>query len=117
MSALSHGQRAVADKMIVGLGNPGPNYEDTRHNLGFRVIHRLAQRWATRLSRLECKALIAEVEGGLLVAPQTYMNRSGYAVRCLVEKRGLSIEDLLIVYDDVDLPLGRIRLRDRKSVV
>lgn len=97
--------------MIVGLGNPGREYEDTRHNLGFRVVARLAERWQTSLGRLECNALLAESTEALLVVPQTYMNRSGYAVRCLVESRKVDPGDILVVYDDVNLPLGRLRLR------
>lgn len=97
--------------MIVGLGNPGRQYQNTRHNLGFRVVDRLAQRWETAPRRLECSALVTESEGILLVSPQTYMNRSGYAVRCLVQDRGVDPTDVLVVYDDVNLPLGRLRLR------
>jgi len=101
----------VGDRLIVGLGNPGREYRDTRHNLGFRVVARLAERWKVVLGRLECRALVAESTGILLVAPQTYMNRSGYAVRCLVEGRDVKPTDVLVVYDDVNLPLGRLRLR------
>ena len=111
MSDLSQEGEGSNDRLIVGLGNPGSQYHGTRHNLGFRVVNQLAQRWDTSLSRLECKALIAELAGGLLAAPQTFMNRSGFAVRCLVERRRLSPSNLLVVYDDVHLPLGRVRLR------
>lgn len=111
MSELSKDGETPSDRLIVGLGNPGSLYQDTRHNLGFRVVSQLAQRWDTTLSRLECKALIAETAGGLLAAPQTFMNRSGFAVRCLLERHSLSTDHLLVVYDDVNLPLGRIRLR------
>lgn len=102
---------AEGDRLVVGLGNPGREYENTRHNLGFRVVNRLAQRWDTSIGRLECSALVARSGGTLLAAPQTYMNRSGYAVRCLVEGRGLQTRNILVVYDDVNLPLGRLRLR------
>lgn len=111
MSELPQDDASSSDRLIVGLGNPGSQYLETRHNLGFRVVERLARRWKTTLSRLECNALVAEAEGGLLAAPQTYMNRSGYAVRCLVERRSLKTGNLLIVYDDVNLALGRMRLR------
>lgn len=111
MSDVAQKTEAVADRLIVGLGNPGREYEDTRHNLGFRVVARLAERWKTSQAQLECNALVAESTGILLVAPQTYMNRSGYAVRCLVERRELQPTDILVVYDDVNLPLGRLRLR------
>lgn len=97
--------------MIVGLGNPGRRYRNSRHNLGFRVVAQLAERRAVELDRLECNALIAETSELTLVAPQTYMNRSGYAVRCLVERRHIAPQNLLIVYDDIQLALGRMRLR------
>jgi len=111
MSDLSQEQERSPDRLIVGLGNPGSQYHETRHNLGFRVVSQLARRWDISLSRLECNALIAEPTGGLLAAPQTFMNRSGFAVRCLVERRLLSPGNVLVVYDDVHLPLGRVRLR------
>lgn len=111
MSELSNDGETSSDRLIVGLGNPGSRYHDTRHNLGFRVVSQLAQRWNTSLSRLECKSLIAERADGLLATPQTFMNRSGFAVRCLVERRRLSTNNLLVVYDDVNLPLGRLRMR------
>jgi PTH1 family peptidyl-tRNA hydrolase len=97
--------------MIAGLGNPGRRYRDTRHNLGFRVIEELARRRGVVLAIEQCNARVGEREGVLLAAPQTYMNRSGHAVRCLVELRALRLEDVLIVYDDIHLPLGRLRLR------
>jgi len=112
---------------VVGLGNPGERYRGTRHNVGFRVVEELARRHGARLGTLECNALVGdfvrapaappppEVEqaaGGVLLAqPLTYMNRSGYAVRCLVERHGLAPSDLLVVLDEVHLPLGRLRLR------
>jgi len=112
---------------VVGLGNPGERYRGTRHNVGFRVVEELARRHGARLGTLECNALVGdfvrapaappppEVEqapGGVLLAqPLTYMNRSGYAVRCLVERHGLAPSDLLVVFDEVHLPLGRLRLR------
>ncbi|MFP3939614.1 MAG: aminoacyl-tRNA hydrolase [Acidobacteriota bacterium] len=98
-------------RVVVGLGNPGARYRETRHNLGFRVVELLARRRSVELSRLECNALVAGAGGVLLVLPQTYMNRSGYAVRCLAERHGFAPEDVLLVYDDVALPLGRLRLR------
>lgn len=104
-------ERATGERLIVGLGNPGERYRRTRHNLGFRVVFELARRWQATLSRLECNALVAETTKALLAAPQTYMNRSGFAVRCLRERRGLEPLDILIVYDDIDLELGRLRLR------
>jgi len=116
------------NRLILGLGNPGEEYRATRHNVGFRVVEELAHRWQARLDRLECNALTARVElpgaaagEGLAVAPaplavllakpQTYMNRSGFAARCLVELHGLDPAALLVVYDEVNLPFGRLRLR------
>ena len=104
---------ADGDRLIVGLGNPGAEYEQTRHNLGFRVVGVLARRRKTALGRLECRSLVGESAEVFLAAPQTYMNRSGYAVRCLIERRKVGPEQVLVVYDDVDLPLGRLRLRPR----
>ena len=98
-------------RAVVGLGNPGARYRETRHNLGFRVVDLLARRRSVELSRLECNALVGGTGAVLLVLPQTYMNRSGYAIRCLAERHGLAPEDVLVVYDDVALPLGRLRLR------
>jgi PTH1 family peptidyl-tRNA hydrolase len=96
---------------IVGLGNPGDSYDATRHNVGFRVVAELARRRGVRLRGRECNALVGEGGELLLALPQTYMNRSGYAVRCLAERRDLAAADLLVVFDDVHLPLGRLRLR------
>ncbi len=97
--------------LIVGLGNPGEEYRETRHNLGFRVLDELTRRWRLGERRLECNALVASSERALLAWPQTYMNRSGYSVRCLVERHGFEPSDILVVYDDVALPLERLRLR------
>jgi len=111
-------------RLILGLGNPGERYSDTRHNVGFRVIEELARRRGVRVDRLECNSLIAEIaevpaeEGGapvLLAMPQTYMNRSGYAARCFVERRELEPTSVLVVYDEVNLPLGKLRLRKSGS--
>jgi PTH1 family peptidyl-tRNA hydrolase len=97
----------------VGLGNPGEVYAATRHNLGFRVVEALAQRRGIRFEREDCSARVAAGGELLLAEPLTFMNRSGYAVRCLAERHGLAPEAVLIVYDDVALPLGTLRLRPR----
>ncbi len=99
--------------LVLGLGNPGERYRDTRHNLGFRVVEELARRRGLRLALLECNCLLADHRDVTLAAPQTYMNRSGYGARCLRERRGLEPEAMLVVFDDVNLPLGRLRLRAR----
>jgi len=98
-------------KLIVGLGNPGGRYADSRHNLGFEVVQAFAQRQNLSVSRLECNAVVGTSGDLFLALPQTFMNRSGYSARCLVEKHDLSPENVLVVYDEVQLPLGRVRLR------
>jgi len=101
-------------KVILGLGNPGERYRDTRHNVGFLVVDELARRWGLRLDREECGSLVGG-QDVLLVQPQTYMNRSGWAARCLVEVHSLEPADVLVVYDEVVLPLGKLRMRKSGS--
>ncbi|HET9211504.1 MAG TPA: aminoacyl-tRNA hydrolase [Thermoanaerobaculia bacterium] len=102
-------------RLILGLGNPGERYRDTRHNVGFRVVEELARRWQIPIDRLECDSLAGskagEGEDVLLVKPQTYMNRSGYAARCFAERHTLDPAAVLVVYDEVNLPLGKLRVR------
>jgi PTH1 family peptidyl-tRNA hydrolase len=106
-------------RLILGLGNPGEEYRDTRHNVGFRVVEELARRWHLAFDRLECNALtahatLADSEGNgavLLAKPQTYMNRSGHAAHCFAERYELDPANVLVVYDEVNLPLGKLRLR------
>ena len=95
----------------MGLGNPGERYAESRHNLGFRLVAELAWRRQAAVGELECNARVGGDRKVLLAAPQTFMNRSGYAVRCLVERHGIAAGDVLVAYDDVDLSLGRLRLR------
>ncbi|NJL26924.1 MAG: aminoacyl-tRNA hydrolase, partial [Thermoanaerobaculia bacterium] len=90
---------------------PGERYVETRHNLGFWVIEELARRHAAEPPSLECNALVSRVGQIVLARPQTFMNRSGHAVRCLIERHGFAVEDVLVVFDDVTLPLGKLRLR------
>jgi PTH1 family peptidyl-tRNA hydrolase len=97
--------------LVLGLGNPGDRYRETRHNLGFRVVAELARRRGIALDVRECETLLGADEACVLGLPQTYMNRSGYAARCLVERRGFPAERILVVYDEVHLPLGKLRLR------
>jgi PTH1 family peptidyl-tRNA hydrolase len=109
----------MANFLVVGLGNPGPEYALSPHNLGFLVVDRLAEREGIRVSRKEGKALVGqgEVAGAsvLLAKPQTYMNLSGVSVRALFEKYTLGAENLIVVYDDHDLPWGSVRVRPRGS--
>lgn len=105
-------------KLVVGLGNPGPEYADTRHNVGFRIVEHLAERHAIALRldrRVEGRLGEGTIRGvrAALLLPLTYMNRSGRAVAASLEERPL-VEvgaDLLVVYDDLDLPFGRLRIR------
>lgn len=101
----------------MGLGNPGPEYAATRHNLGFRVVEELARRLGLDLVAGECNSAVGRQPGDALVLaqPHTYMNRSGFAARCLVERYDFAIDDMLVVYDEVALPLGRLRLRPSGS--
>jgi len=102
-------------KMVVGLGNPGSRYRNTRHNVGFEVIACLANRHGAENSKLKFEAEIAEIrladEKTLLVAPQTYMNLSGRSVRKVVDFFQLPLENLLVVCDDMNLDVGRLRFR------
>lgn len=102
--------------LIVGLGNPGGEYEGTRHNVGFEAVLALAGRWGVKLKKsLYAPAVTAsaDVEGRavLLVMPFTFMNLSGKAVRPLLDSYQTPVEHLLIIYDDVALPFGRLRIR------
>jgi len=105
--------------LIVGLGNPGLQYEKTRHNLGFMLIDKLARNFQTQVKREECRALIGRAEVGNktveLVKPQTFMNLSGEAVSCLLKKENRSTEKLVVISDDLALPFGKIRLRPQGS--
>jgi PTH1 family peptidyl-tRNA hydrolase len=110
-------------KAIVGLGNPGPRYKGTRHNIGFAVVDELARRWAVDFEAAPVDALIAKwrpagvvgADAVLLAKPLTFMNESGQAVGDLVRYFKIDIGDLLVVVDDVQLPLGRLRARVRGS--
>ena len=100
---------------IIGLGNPGRDYERTRHNIGFWVVDILAERWGIRLSRSVCSSRVAWTcwNGKKigLVQPQTFMNHSGQAVVCVCEQYQLQPPDCIVVHDDVDIPLGRLRIK------
>ena len=107
-------------KLIVGLGNPGIEYQFTPHNLGFRVIDRLAYECGVEVRNRQCHALTARTEIGgeqvLLAKPETFMNLSGMSVRELVAKHEVRPEsDLIVIYDELDFPLGMTRIRQRGS--
>lgn len=106
-------------KLIVGLGNPGTEYERTRHNVGWRVVEAFAKKFRIDITKHEKNALTGSgrVAGGsvMVAKPLTYMNLSGDAVRLLVNAYLESTTDMIVVYDDIDLPLGKLRIRPNGS--
>ncbi len=102
-------------KVIVGLGNPGRKYSDTRHNIGYRVLEEIAGRFSIEKEESRFDAIIGHIridgEKVLLVKPLTYMNLSGKTVQPLVRWFKLDLDDLIVIYDDMDLPPGVLRLR------
>lgn len=105
--------------VIVGLGNPGNKFDNTKHNVGFDAIELLAHRQDIKVTKIKFKALVGEGEIAgqrvLLVKPQTYMNLSGESVREIVDWYKVPMSNVIIVYDDIDLPLGKIRVRPKGS--
>jgi len=103
--------------LIVGLGNPGPEYAKTRHNLGFMLVDLLASQMQTQIKREECRSLIGrgiiDNEMVELAKPQTFMNLSGEAVSCLIAKEVRSVEKLIVISDDLALPFGMMRIRPK----
>ena len=106
-------------KLIVGLGNPGAKYAGTRHNAGFSVIDELAERYNIKVDISKHKALIGKgiIKGEkvILAMPQTFMNLSGESVRAIMDFYKLTVEDLIVVYDDIDLDVGKLRIREKGS--
>jgi PTH1 family peptidyl-tRNA hydrolase len=107
-------------KLIVGLGNPGIEYQFTPHNLGFLTIDRIANELGIEVRNRQCRALTARAtiagEAALLAKPETYMNLSGLSVVELVAEHQIDVtRDLIVIYDELDLPLGTIRIRQRGS--
>lgn len=106
-------------KIIAGLGNPGREYENTKHNVGFMTVDRLAEKLGISIKKIKFKALCGEgFIGGekvLIMKPQTYMNLSGESVREAMFFYKLDIEDLIVIYDDIDIPLGHLRIRPKGS--
>src|SRR5881227_2682565 len=106
--------------LVVGLGNPGEEYADTYHNVGFRVLDRMAQAQGKRINigcgpALRSAKILVAGQEAVLVAPQTYMNNSGAALPPVFERFEAGPKDLIVIYDDVDLPIGKIRLRQKGS--
>ncbi len=105
--------------VIVGLGNPGRKYENTKHNMGFLTIDAFAEKHDIKVNRIKHKALVGEgfISGKkvMLVKPQTYMNLSGQSVREIVSYYDIQPEELMVIYDDVDIPAGAIRIRKKGS--
>ncbi|MGO0058523.1 aminoacyl-tRNA hydrolase [Brevibacillus fluminis] len=106
-------------KVIIGLGNPGKKYEDTRHNVGFMAIDKISEQWGIPVAQEKFRALVGEgrIEGErvLLVKPLTYMNLSGESVAEIMKFYKLVPDDILVIYDDLDLPVGQLRLREKGS--
>src|SRR6266550_1815356 len=104
-------------KLIVGLGNPGREYAHSRHNIGWMIVDAFAEKFRIDISKHEKEALTGSgrVAGGsvMVAKPLTYMNRSGEAVKLLIDAYLESLQDLIIVHDEVDLPLGKLRIRER----
>jgi len=102
-------------RLVVGLGNPGPEYEQTRHNVGFGVADRIAERYDLKFKKLEHGALVVRFRIGpamlLLAKPQTFMNSSGEAVKALARRYEIPASQVCVIFDDIDLPLGDVRLR------
>lgn len=105
--------------LIVGLGNPGNQYEDTRHNIGFKVVDNIAKEYNIEINRQKFKGMCGEGfingEKVILLKPTTYMNLSGESVREIVDFYKLSNEDVLVIYDDISLDVGRLRIREKGS--
>jgi PTH1 family peptidyl-tRNA hydrolase len=105
--------------IVAGLGNPGSRYENTRHNMGFDTVDMLSSEYNIKVTKVKFKSLIGdgEIEGKrvILVKPQTFMNLSGESIREIIEWYKIPIKNIIIVYDDIDLPLGKIRVRPSGS--
>ncbi len=106
-------------KIIVGLGNPGVKYQNTRHNAGFRVMDKLADLCEVSFTQEKFSAMFAKTkiqgEDVILLKPTTFMNNSGYAIRQCLDFYKESPKNVLVIYDDIDLPVGKIRLRQKGS--
>ncbi|MDX1357596.1 MAG: aminoacyl-tRNA hydrolase [Clostridia bacterium] len=103
--------------LIAGLGNPGFRYRKTRHNMGFMALDYVSEKYSVKIKKLRCRALTGEfnMDGAkiILAKPQTYMNVSGESIRDLLEYYDLTPSNLIVIYDDLDIPLGKIRIRKK----
>lgn len=104
-------------KYIIGLGNPGKKYKNTRHNVGFMVIDELLKRHQWKLNKVKFngKYALEQLNGEkvILLQPQTYMNLSGESIKPLMKYYNIDLDDVLVIYDDLDLPIGKVRLRQK----
>ena len=105
--------------LIVGLGNPGKKYVDTRHNIGFEMLSSVAAYYDIKVKKIKCKAIIGEgkigAENVVMAMPQTYMNLSGESVKGLMDYYKIPIERLVVISDDISLPVGKVRIRPKGS--
>jgi PTH1 family peptidyl-tRNA hydrolase len=97
--------------LVVGLGNKGAAYRNTRHNIGYLVLDRFAERGRVSLSRSVAGCVVGEVNGTLLAKPDTFMNLSGGPVSSLMRRKGIESDNLIVVHDDLDMEFGRLRVR------
>ena len=102
-------------KLIVGLGNPGKEYDNTRHNLGFVVIDQLASNLNIKLNKKKFNGLYCQSTEYILLKPQTYMNNSGECIMAFLNYFNISLTNLLVIYDDISLPIGKFRYRCQGS--
>lgn len=112
---LFKGRQSPAAYLIIGLGNHGNRYRNNRHNIGFMAVDRLAQSWGLSITKKQSRSLIASHKLGeqriILAKPQTFMNESGRSAQALLSYHKISPERMMIIFDDLDLPLGTIRMR------
>lgn len=107
--------KKTAPKLIVGLGNPGDEYENNRHNIGFVVLKELCKKIHANNFKKKRSYFVADKNDFLFLLPRTYMNLSGIAIRKAVKKYKIALNNLLVVLDDINLPLGKIRIRENGS--
>jgi len=103
--------RSDSRKLVVGLGNPGEKYSNTRHNIGFKIVLAVHAKFKANDFKTKCNSLYSKKKEWILALPTTFMNRSGIAVKCLIEQFDINLDNIIVVVDDINLPLGEIRLR------